>query len=121
FQDVACGDQDWRERAGHQVTVRIARMAHAHVPIGVEHALLGENAVGGNEVLQEGRVYPAAGARYRLRRGGMRARNDQHRDGESADSDVSRLCPLPGVAAGIAPAILTLSWQAPARQQEPPA
>jgi len=88
FHDVVRGHQDRRERARQQVAVWVARMAHAHMPIGIEHALLGENAVGGDEVLDERRV-DRTGARRRLRLGAMGTCNEQQREGERADSDRS--------------------------------
>src|SRR5262245_61068662 len=41
FHDVACGDQNRRERPGHQIAVWITGMTDAHVSVGIEHALLG--------------------------------------------------------------------------------
>jgi len=70
FHDVVRGHQDGRERAGQQIAVRIAGMPHTHVPVGVEHPLGGENAVGRGEVLEESRIDGTAGGRWRLRNSG---------------------------------------------------
>src|SRR5262245_11030963 len=78
LHDVARGHRDRCERAGHQVTAWIARMTNAHMSLGIEHTLLGENAVGGNKVLYESRVHRAAGSRWRLRTGRMLRGNDQY-------------------------------------------
>ena len=50
-------------RAGHQVAIRIAWMARTDMPIRIEDALQGENAVGGNEVLDESGIHRLADCR----------------------------------------------------------
>ena len=51
------------------IAVRIAGMADADMPIGVEHALVGEDAVRSDQILDQSRVERAA------RGGGLRASN----------------------------------------------
>src|SRR6185503_2934531 len=41
-----------RERARDEIALRVRRRADAHVPVGVDHAVLGERAVRGYEVLE---------------------------------------------------------------------
>ena len=53
LHDVLRGHQGWRKRARHQVTVRIRRMPDAHMPGLVEHSLLGQDAIGRDEVFDE--------------------------------------------------------------------
>src|SRR6185312_1157603 len=38
-----------RTRAGQEIAVRVVGVAHAHVPEGVEHAFIGDNAVGNRQ------------------------------------------------------------------------
>ena len=56
FQDVARLDQRRRARARQQIALGIGRVAHADMAEGVEHAFVGENAVGerefGDEIVQ---------------------------------------------------------------------
>ena len=46
-------DQLRRTRTRQEVALRVVRMAHADVAVGVDHVLLGEDAVGDHEVLDE--------------------------------------------------------------------
>ena len=50
FDDVVDADDAGAARAGQQIPGRIARVADAHVPIGVEHPLHREDAVGDDDV-----------------------------------------------------------------------
>jgi hypothetical protein len=51
FQNVGRLDQLGRARARQQIVLGIARMAHADVPKRVEHALVGDHAVGERQVV----------------------------------------------------------------------
>src|SRR6266446_1139924 len=52
-------------------------MAHAHVAVAVHHALVGENAVGGDEIVDQIAIH---GSPRRRRRLGERTRHDERRD-----------------------------------------
>jgi hypothetical protein len=54
LDDVFGADQLGRDRAGDQKAARILRMPDADMAIGVDHVLLGENAVGDHEILDQG-------------------------------------------------------------------
>ena len=73
LEDVVGLDQQRRARARQQVAVRIGGMAHADMAEGIDHALVGQDAVGNGEFLDEighiirhgrssygGSVWPAA-------------------------------------------------------------
>src|SRR5262249_17193604 len=70
FHDVACGDQNRRERPGHQIAVWITGMTDAHVSVGIEHALLGKDTVGRNKVFDERWIDSATRGLGRLCGGG---------------------------------------------------
>ena len=53
LQNVVGLDQGRRARARQQIAPRIARMAHADMAEGVEHALMGKDAVGERQFLDE--------------------------------------------------------------------
>lgn len=44
----------WGDRAGYQKPARIVRMPDADMAIGVDHLLLGEDAIGNHQILDEG-------------------------------------------------------------------
>ena len=46
------------KRAREVIALRIARRAQADVPVGVDHAVLGEDAVGSNEIVEMVHVSP---------------------------------------------------------------
>ena len=54
LDDVVALDQLGRDRAGQEKVLGIAGMADADVAVGVHHILLGEDAVGDDEVLDDG-------------------------------------------------------------------
>jgi hypothetical protein len=56
FDNVISGDQRRRKPARHQVVVRVVGMTDADVPEGIEDAVVGEDPVGGDEVLDQGRI-----------------------------------------------------------------
>src|SRR5215471_2997055 len=66
YSMMSLGHQSRRERAGHQITVRIARVADTDVPVGVEDAFLGEDAIGRDKVLDQPRIYTAPRSRGAL-------------------------------------------------------
>src|SRR5262249_7431872 len=66
FHDVVGAHQDGRQRARHQITVWIVWMADTDVPVGVEDAFLGEDAIGRDKVLDERRIDRAPGSRRAL-------------------------------------------------------
>ena len=53
LHDVLGGHERRRQRARHQVAVWIRRMPDAHMPGFIEHALLGQDAIGRDEVFDE--------------------------------------------------------------------
>ncbi len=53
FQDIVGLDQQRRTRPGQQVAAGIARMAHADMAEGVEHALVSEDTVGERQFLHQ--------------------------------------------------------------------
>ena len=53
LHDVGGGDVRRRHRARHQVAVRIGRVADADMAKGVEHALIGQNAVRRDEIVDQ--------------------------------------------------------------------
>ena len=61
FQDVVRLDQRGRARARQEIALRVLRMAHADVAEGIQNALVGDDAVGGQ------RVRGAALREYRAR------------------------------------------------------
>ena len=54
LHDVAALDKLGAARAGQEVALRIARVAKAHMAIGVDHVFVSENAVGDHQVTQSG-------------------------------------------------------------------
>jgi hypothetical protein len=46
-----------RDGAGEEETLRILRRAQADVAVGVDHAVLGEDAVGGDQVFEQRRFH----------------------------------------------------------------
>src|SRR5215471_1377033 len=80
FDDVARRHQARRARAGHQITVGIIWMTDTHVPVGIEYALLGKDAVGRNEVLDERWIDGAAGGEGRLCDRGTKLRSKYQGD-----------------------------------------
>jgi hypothetical protein len=56
LHDVARADQLRRQRSREQVALRLPRVAHAHVSVAVDHALVGQDPIGGDEVLDQTRV-----------------------------------------------------------------
>src|SRR5256886_15271287 len=63
FHDVAGGYQNRRERARHQIAVWLARVADTHVSVGIEHAFLGKDTIGGDKVLDACRIDSGGGRR----------------------------------------------------------
>ena len=56
---------------------RILRMPHGDVPPGVEHAVLGQNAAGGNEVVDQRGIDRAGGSDRSVRHGVIRSVSDR--------------------------------------------
>src|SRR5712692_9732481 len=56
LHDVGRGHQLGRDGARHQIAARVAVVPRAHVPVAVEHTLVDQNAVGGYQVLDQGRI-----------------------------------------------------------------
>ena len=54
LDDVLGFHQFRRHRGRHEEAMRIFRMAHAHMAIGIHHAFAGEDAVGDHEVAHQG-------------------------------------------------------------------
>ena len=54
LDDVVALHQVGRERAGEEEVLRIVGMADADMAVGVDHVLLGEDAVGDHEILDDG-------------------------------------------------------------------
>ena len=46
-------NQLWSQRACQKETVRLFRMTHADVPVGVDDVLVGEDAVSDDEIVQQ--------------------------------------------------------------------
>ena len=65
LHDVGRRHQLGSDRARHQVAVGGFLVTHAHMAVPVDHALVGQDAVGGDQVLDQLRV-------NRARRGGRR-------------------------------------------------
>ena len=63
LHDVGGGDDRRRLRARQEIAVRRMGMADRHMAVAVEHALVGEDAVRRDEVLDRGGVDRAAGLR----------------------------------------------------------
>ena len=61
FHDVRGRDDRRRLGTGQQISVGRMGMTHADMPVAVEYALVGENAVGRDEVVDGRRVDRAAG------------------------------------------------------------
>ena len=61
FHDVIGFDQSGRLRARHQEAVRGTGMAHGEVAEGVEHALIGQNAAGASQFIQNVAGHGACG------------------------------------------------------------
>ena len=87
-----------REGARHQVAARVAVVADAHVAVAVDHALIGEDPVGGDEILDEARVGRTCGGRRGLRPepsrgspGEHRRRNARARRQEASPRDAAHL------------------------------
>ena len=53
FEDVVGLDQKRRARARQEIAVRIGRMAHADMAEGIDHAFIGQDAVGKAEFRDE--------------------------------------------------------------------
>ena len=62
-------------------------MPDAHVPVGIEYALLGKHPVGRDEIFDERGIDGAAGRRRRLRDGGalFDCGGEYQRDGRTCD------------------------------------
>ena len=50
LDDVVLGDMFRAQRAGQQVAVRLGRMPHADMAVGIDHALVGQDPVGDHQV-----------------------------------------------------------------------
>ena len=62
--DVGRGDQRRRHAARDPIMLRMGVIARADMPVGVEHAVVGEDAVGRHQIIQQGRI---GRARHRIR------------------------------------------------------
>ena len=51
--DVVGGDLGGRHAAGEPVALRVARIARADVAIGVEHAVVAQDPVGGDQIVDQ--------------------------------------------------------------------
>ena len=60
FDDVLAGHGRRGDGAGDEIAVRIAWMAERDMAETVEHALVGEDQIGGDQIVDEGRVHLAA-------------------------------------------------------------
>src|SRR5207237_10134498 len=63
FQKIFFVNLFWCNGPGEVITRRIARRAQAHVPVGVDHAVLGQDAVSRDEVFErfhQSALMPAA-------------------------------------------------------------
>ena len=67
FHDVIRRYQDRRERSRQQIAIRVAGVPHAHVPVSVQHSLVGKDAIGCHQVFEERRIDDASGSGWRLR------------------------------------------------------
>ena len=74
LEDVARRDHLRRLRTGEQEAVGMLRVACAHVAVAVENALIGEDAVGGDQVIDD---LGANVGRVRSRVLGVRAGNGE--------------------------------------------
>ena len=68
FHDVVGGHQSRRDRAGHQVPVWVGRMTDADMAESIHHALVSEDAAGGDEVFDDRGIDGATRSRLRGRR-----------------------------------------------------
>jgi hypothetical protein len=92
LEDVGGGHELGRQRARHEIAVRIGGMAHAHVAVSVEDVLIDEDAVGRHEVVDELGVDGAGGGRRRLR---GHARGREHRRQRQAAEKPASMHGLP--------------------------
>ncbi len=53
FDQIVTLDQLRRPRARHEETLRIVGMPHADMAVGVDHILVGQNAIGDHKVAQQ--------------------------------------------------------------------
>jgi len=79
FHDVVGGDAPGRLRLGNQETIRPRRMPHADVAVTVDDALVIEDAVGGDEVLDQTLGRRGIAPRRRRLRGGGTEKDQQGR------------------------------------------
>src|SRR5215204_5304603 len=54
LHDVTRPDQGRGERSGHEEAIRSGRVAHGHVPEGIQDGLRGKDAARGGKVVEEG-------------------------------------------------------------------
>jgi hypothetical protein len=57
--DVGRGHQRRRQGTRDPILLAMPRVARADMPIGIEDAVFGEDAIGGHEVVEHGRVWRA--------------------------------------------------------------
>ena len=88
FENVARGDQRGSQRARHQVAGRIGRVADADVPIGVEHAFVGEDAARRRQFRDRRRLAGRRGGRLRARA----LREDQRHGNENGRHPRNHRC-----------------------------
>ena len=54
FDDIVTLDQFWRHRARQKEMLRVVRVADADMTVGIHHLLAREDAVGDDEILDDG-------------------------------------------------------------------